>query len=343
MTTTYPKVNYIGNKLKLSNWICDNIPLDNSHCILDLFSGGTSVSYALKKEGYTIIANDSLYASYVLAKALIENENVTLDLSHVINASNIEVPQVYIDKMDWLSYKLYYPYEVKELAQLSYYAMNLEGYEKYLFLSLLRRAMIRKLPYSRMNLDWKNIVKLRDEEYSYRKYGRRRAYHNLPFIEHIKNDIENYNNAIFSNGKNNKAVQMDAFDAIKKYGPIADIVYIDPPYPGTMNNYFQFYGIFDQIFEKNIDYTNFTQKKDFINTFENLIYQSHFHFTYAVISLNSNIKPDITEVLSLLSKYGNYEIFDTKHNYQVSGKINKHKNKEILVILKFNQKIISKN
>ncbi len=45
----------------------------------------------------------------------------------------------------------------------------LEGYVKYLFQSLLRRAMIRKLPYSRMNITWENIVKLRDEEYSYKK------------------------------------------------------------------------------------------------------------------------------------------------------------------------------
>ena len=32
--------------------------------------------------------------------------------------------------------------------------------------------MIRKLPYSRMNVNWENIVKLRDEDYSYKKYGK---------------------------------------------------------------------------------------------------------------------------------------------------------------------------
>lgn len=73
----------------------------------------------------------------------------------------------------------------------------LEGYVKYLFQSLLRRAMIRKLPYSRMNITWENIVKLRDEEYSYKIYGRRRAYHNLSFTQLMLNDLENYNQSIF--------------------------------------------------------------------------------------------------------------------------------------------------
>ena len=44
--------------------------------------------------------------------------------------------------------------------------------KKYLFLALIRRAMIRKIPYSRMNVPWDQIVKLRDEEYSYKKYKR---------------------------------------------------------------------------------------------------------------------------------------------------------------------------
>ena len=53
----YPKVNYIGNKEKLTSWICSHIPKDVTS-VLDAFSGGGSVSYALKSLGYEVHSND---------------------------------------------------------------------------------------------------------------------------------------------------------------------------------------------------------------------------------------------------------------------------------------------
>ena len=41
----YPKINYIGNKAKLVDWIIENLPLKRGK-VLDIFSGGSSVSYA---------------------------------------------------------------------------------------------------------------------------------------------------------------------------------------------------------------------------------------------------------------------------------------------------------
>ena len=61
----YPTINYIGNKLKVSDWIIENIPTD-CNSILDLFSGGCSVSYKLKSKGYKVISNDVLYSNFVL-------------------------------------------------------------------------------------------------------------------------------------------------------------------------------------------------------------------------------------------------------------------------------------
>ena len=76
----YPKVNYIGNKEKLVNWIIEEMPVKEG-IVLDIFAGGCSVSYALKLAGYSVISNDILYADYVIAKALIENESVSLPIS----------------------------------------------------------------------------------------------------------------------------------------------------------------------------------------------------------------------------------------------------------------------
>ena len=80
-------MNYIGNKQKLTTWIKDSMPLNNESTILDLFSGGTSVSYELKKSGYRVIANDGLYASFVISKATIENKDSFLSPNHIVEAS----------------------------------------------------------------------------------------------------------------------------------------------------------------------------------------------------------------------------------------------------------------
>ncbi|MEB6118717.1 DNA adenine methylase [Mammaliicoccus sciuri] len=331
MKSKFPKVNYIGNKQKLTTWIKDSMPLNNESTILDLFSGGTSVSYELKKSGYRVISNDALYASFVISKAIIENKKVVLEPYHLTKV----VDEPTTDEFNWLANKLYFEEETKELSQLISYSYKLNNYEKYIFLALLRRAMIRKLPYSRMNITWDNIVKLRDEEYSYQKYGRRRAYHNLSFTNLILADLENYNQSIFDNGKDNIASQLDALDAIEKYKDVADIIYIDPPYPGTMNKYDEFYGVFDQLFSREINYTNLTNNKSFIENFNKIIDSSSKFYRYAMISLNNNVKPGLDEILSILKKYGDLEITSRKHNYQISGKQNKNMNTEILAIVTF--------
>ena len=92
-----------------------------------------------------------------------------------------------VDKM-----KIFRKRVLKKLTKeniLDLYRKNIEKLDseekKSLAFSLIRRAMIRKMPYSRFNLNWDKIVQLRDEEYSYEKYKRRRAYHNQSFKFHF--------------------------------------------------------------------------------------------------------------------------------------------------------------
>ena len=77
MNYKFPKVNYIGNKEKIASWIVDSFPIKEGS-VLDLFAGGSSVSFELKSRGYRVISNDALYASFVVNKALIENKNILL-------------------------------------------------------------------------------------------------------------------------------------------------------------------------------------------------------------------------------------------------------------------------
>lgn len=329
----FPKVNYIGNKTKIVEWIESNIPISDG-TVLDLFAGGSSVSYYLKKNGYKVITNDALYASFVINKALIENKDTKLDYDEIKNIKNNKIDVKTRKKLDWLEENLFYSDEVDELSKFVHYSNKLPNYEKYLLKALIRRAMIRKLPYSRMNVNWENIVKLRDEEYSYEKYGRRRAYHNQSFEFHILDNLEEYNNSIFDNGKNNQSLQLDFIDALEHIDYV-DIIYLDPPYPGTMNKYENFYGSFDKIFDKKIELTDLTKRDKFLDNIKLILNVAQKKSRFVLMSLNTKTTPTYQEIMKVMAEYGNVKIENIKHNYQLTGKEEKNTNLELLLILEF--------
>lgn len=330
----YPTVNYIGNKLKVTEWIIENVPVKEG-VILDIFAGGCSVSYALKNAGYTVYSNDMLYSNYALAKAIIENNTVTLFDEHKDIKISAKKTEKKYNEINFLSNKVYFDYEVEELAKLILIAEKMDGYQKYLFISLLRRAMIRKIPYSRMNIKWEEIKKFRDEEYSYRMYGRYRSYHNKPFTEHVERYRHEYNHAVFDNNKQNLAFQEDAFKLLKKIDNV-DVIYLDPPYPSTMNDYYAFYGYFDDIFGKKIKpKTTFTDDFTFLKFFAELIDLCSKKSQYIMISLNNKSKSIFGEIQNLvLDHFEIISILEKQHVYKVTGKENKKSNSEVLLIAK---------
>ena len=330
-TAKFPKINYIGNKEKLSKWIVQHFPIDKG-TVLDIFAGGNSLSFELKKKGFQVISNDILYSSFVIGKSIIENKSTRLDVSRIDEANGYILSKEDREGFEWLEGKLFYPDEVDELAKLVKYSNSLKGYEKYLFQALIRRGIIRKLPYSRMNVPWNNIVKLRDEEYSYSKYGRKRAYHNETITSHMKSNLAEYNDAVFDNGKDNEACQKDAIDILNQID-FVDAIYLDPPYPNTMNKYNDFYGSFDKMYSKEKKYTNLTIKASFLEKLEMIVEKAQTKTKYILLSLNSNSRPRIDEISTCFSKYGEIRIKERPHNYQVSGKDNKNKNLELLAIL----------
>ena len=334
----YPKVNYIGNKEKLSEWIIDNFPIENG-TVLDLFCGGCSVSYALKEHGFNVISNDVLFSNYVIAKAIVENNSEILSFEDL----NIEIDkqkcEEKFEEIEFLVDTLYFRNEVAELSQLILISEKLEGYKKYLFLALLRRAMVRKLPYSRMNIKWSEIKKLRNEEYSYKKYGRYRHYHNIPFIEHIEENLSQYNDAVLSNKTYCTAINYDATECLEKLEQPVDVIYLDPPYPSTMNKYLEFYGSFDKALSKDVKIkTDLTNRYTFLENFTELIKLCVGKTKYIAISLNNKSYPSAELLIQNISDFiDTYTISTKEHTYKVTGKENKNTNFEILVVCKMKE------
>ena len=333
----YPKVNYIGNKEKLSNWICDYFPT-NTTSIFDAFSGGSSIGYEAKKRGYRIYSNDVLKINYFLAKALIENNQ------EVLSKNDIEL--IFSgEPLEGFMYKNYSEifFFSQECMELDLYRENINKlsseYKKALAFTLMRRSMIRKMPYSRFNLNWEKIKQLRDEEYSYEKYKRRRAYHNESLKSHFIKNLAEYNSAIFDNKKSNIAYNDDIFNLLDKIH--ADIIYLDPPYAGTMNNYFGFYGLVDEyIEEKKLQpfQNNFTDKKVVLGLFDKL-FSNLSNFKYWILSYNNNAYPSKEELIKIISRYSDdIKVIEKPHNYQITGKEKKCKNTEYLFIIKNNRR-----
>jgi adenine-specific DNA-methyltransferase len=333
MENKYPKLNYIGNKEKISEWICSFIPEDATS-IFDAFSGGSSVGYIAKCKGLAVYSNDILSINYHIAKALIENKEETLtpdDIETIFEGNPIE-GFMYNNYSD----TYYFPNECKEL---DLYRSNINKltseYKQSLALILMRRAMIRKMPYSRFTIKWDKIVQLRDEEYSYRIYKRKRAYHNQSFKFHFLDNLDEYNNAVFDNGCINKAYNLDIFEALKEIK--ADVIYMDPPYAGTMCDYYGFYNLLDEYIagEKLAPFdNNFIDRNTVINLFDKL-FSCLTNFKYWILSYNSRSFPSKEVLLELLQKYSPHVVLhEMPYAYKVTGKEKKQKDVEYLFVVK---------
>lgn len=330
MTNNFPKINFIGNKHPVSKWICDKFP-NGTTSVLDLFSGGSSISYEAKKRGFQVVCNDRLHINYLISTALIENNKHTLNDEEISNIFKGKSNKGFMT----MNFKNKFFFE-NECMDLDLYRSNIlklkNKFKRALAFSILRRSMIRKMPYSRFNIKWDKIVQLRDEEYSYKHYKRKRAYHNLSFKEHFIDNVNAYNSAVFDNGKENKAMNSDALNVASKSK--CDIVYCDPPYSGTMNNYASFYGLLDMYVKnkKNISYKDLFTKEMITKTFDKLfssIKKSH----YLILSYNNNAYPKKDVIISLLEQYSkNIKVYNKKHSYKITGKEKKDTNTETLFI-----------
>jgi len=329
----YPTINYIGNKEKIVDWISSLLPSD-ANTFFDVFAGGCSVAYMAKGKGLQVFANDILNINYQIAKALIENNNETLDeddLKLIFEGDPFKgfMTTNYADQF----------YFEEECMQLDLYRSNIEKlnsqYKKALALTLMRRAMIRKMPYSRFTIKWEKVKQLRDEEFSYLHYKRRRHYHNQSFRFHFEDNLKEYNESVFDNGQNNKAYNLDVYEALSKIK--ADIIYMDPPYAGTMNDYFGFYGLLDSYITSAVSKpfdNNFIDKTTVIDQF-NKLFSNLGNYKYWMLSYNSRSKPSKEELLALLQKYSNDVVVkEMPYAYRVTGKEKKNKDIEYLFIAK---------
>ena len=75
----FPSTRFQGSKLKIVDWIWDNVKVLEFNSVLDAFGGTGCVGYMFRKNGKQIFYNDSLKFNYYVGLALIENSKIILD------------------------------------------------------------------------------------------------------------------------------------------------------------------------------------------------------------------------------------------------------------------------
>jgi len=325
----YPSTRYMGSKQSLLMQIANAVAPFQFESVLDLFGGSGVVSYMFKSLGKQVITNDYMTMNATLANALITNSKITLTEDDVKILLSVN-PQKSTFVSDTFK-DIYFKDEDNEfIDNVRSNIKLLKGTEKQaLAMSALIRTCTRKRP--------RGIF-----TYTGFRYDDGRKDLIMSFEEQLLDAIEQLNNAVFDNGRENKSLNKDSMAINVK----ADLVYIDPPYynPTSDNEYVRRYHFVEGLARNWQDVemqwetktkkfknypTPFSTKNGAYDAFDQL-FKKHRN-SILVVSYSSNSVPTKDEMLTLLAKYKqDVEVIAIDHTYSFGNqghKVNDNKNR----------------
>lgn len=335
-----PSTRYQGSKFKILDWI-DYYTKDlHFDSVLDAFGGTGCVGYMYKKKGKEVFYNDSLKFNHYIGLAIIENRNVTLDSEDVDcilkKQSEMQYPSFIYDTF----HDIYFTDEENEW--LDVVITNIRKiqnkYKQALAYYALFQSCISKRPY---NLFHRKNLYIRTAEVK-RSFGNKKTW-DTPFEDHFVKFVEEANNAVFDNQKDNSSSHSDIFNLDI---PKIDLVYIDTPYISTKGvgvNYFDFYHFLEGIvsydeWEALIDKgskhkrikngkSEWCNKGEIHAAFERLF--DKFKNQILIVSYRDDGTPTISELVAILKKYKkSVEVKMLDYRYVLSN----GNSKEVLII-----------
>jgi len=336
----FPSTRYQGSKLKITDWIWDSIKDLPFNTTLDAFGGSGSIGYTMKLHGKEVTYNDLLKFNYYIGLALIENDAVKLDNEDVefilTKQPHIKYPSFIYDTFK----EIYFTDE--ENSWIDQVVTNIEMFEdvykKAVAYFALFQSCIIKRPF---NLFHRKNLYIRFSNVK-RNFGNKTTW-DTPFESHFRHFINEVNEAVFSNGCHNKALNRDVFDVDENF----DLVYIDTPYisnKGTGVDYLAFYHFLEGLvnYEKWTNMINYktkhkklkaprspwSDKKRIRSCFDKLF--NKFQNSILVVSYRSDGIPSVEELVKSMQKCKSevHEIKRKNYKYVLS---NNH-SEEILLI-----------
>lgn len=332
----FPPTRYMGSKSKLLPHIWAVAAPHKPDTVLDLFAGSDIVSYMFKAQGKRVFSNDYMAMSNVLARAVIENNTVTL--SHE-EAMGLLIENGKVDGFVARTFAGIY-YADADNQQIDILRANIKAmknrYKRAIAMAALIRACVKKRP--------RGIF-----TYTGHRYDDGRRDIKLSLADQFLEAVAAVNAAVFDNGRDNKARCGDAMTATFK----PDLVYIDPPYysPLSDNEYVRRYHFVEglardwegveiqehTVTKKFKSYpTPFSSRLGAAEAFDKLFHK--FRDSVIIVSYSSNSLPTLDELVHLMNRHkGKVEIaeVDYKYSFGTQGhKVGANKNdvKEYLFI-----------
>jgi DNA adenine methylase len=333
----FPPSRYMGSKNKIITNLYNIFVKLKFNSALDLFSGSSSVSYLLKSMNKKVFSNDYMHFSANISKAIIENNNITLNKKDII--SLIKTPKNY-DKFVQKKFKnvFFSDSDNNFIDIVRHNIKNIKNiYKKSIALASLAKACQKKQP--------RGI-------FTYISDGKSDGRKDLKksFKEQFLDAINIFNNAVFDNKKNNKSINLDFMDVQQK----ADLVYIDPPYFSKYsdNEYVRRYHFVEGIVRdwQGVKIQESSKVKKFKkypsmfdsekNSFDAIDYLiKKYSNSKIVLSYSSNSLPTLKEIKEIVKK-NKKELIVKKINYtysfgnQKKGKDIKNLVKEYIILIK---------
>lgn len=334
-----PSTRYQGSKAKLVNWIWECTKHLDFDSVLDIFGGTGVVGYMYKRKGKAVCYNDYLKANYLIGLSLIENNSARLTNGDIQRILEPDPSRNYMHFISETFKDIYYTDE--ENQWLDMIAQNIpcleNPYKRALAYNALFQACLVKRPF---NLFHRKNLYLRFAEVS-RSFGNKTTW-DKSFPEHFYNFLFEVNGLVFDNGRENKALNLDALEIKGDF----DLVYIDPPYTseaGVTVDYLQFYHFLEGLcqYEKWNKHINYHTKHRCFSNKDNLWNDTklirlaftklfeRFRRSILVVSYREDGIPSILEIVKYLEDLGKrVTVQSSSYKYVLS---NNH-SAEVLII-----------
>jgi len=311
----FPETKYMGSKQRLLPFIVKHVSSLRADSVLDAFSGTACVGYALKQSGMKVYSNDFLKFCYYSAKATIQNNATILaekDIAKLVR------PNASAASFVRQTFKGLY-FDETDCEFLDHLWANLQEIESPLKASIgfaaASRACMKKRPRGLFTFTgqkgWDDRLDLK-----------------LSMREQFLIAVNAFNNAVFSNGRQNRVFNDDVFELDPN---LADVIYIDTPYISPFSDcdytrryhfvegfcrYWQGCEIMDRTTTKKIRSlpTAFATKAGAAAAFARLF--KYFRASKLVVSYSSNCIPNKADMIELLrEEKKNVEVHEVPHRY----------------------------
>lgn len=322
-TLQYPSTRYMGSKNKLLTQIWGVASQFDFDTAIDLFSGSGIVGYMFKAHGKSVVSNDYMAMSATFAKAMIENNDITLSQTEALGLLE---PKHTIDRFVETKFQGLY-FEDDDNRLIDVIRSNIKAlrnpYKRAIAMSALIRACLKKRP--------RGIF-----TYVGHRYDDGRKDLLMTFRAQFLEAVDSVNSAVFDNGQKNTARHGDAMNLQKRE---SGLVYIDPPYysPLSDNEYVRRYHFVEglardwqgveiqehTVTKKFKSYpTPFSSRKGATEAFDLLF--KRFRESILLVSYSSNSQPTLDEMVAIIAKHKRHvEVVPVNYKYSIGNQGNK--------------------